>query len=402
MVKKHRVRTIDPMPWCRPVESTMSRPSTEQLWVAHRGTGAELSTKYKKALFQVENMPELVKARARARGTPVSEDWNNQRPYPLIEAVSAYVKPTAKIIDLFGDQHHADAATLSPVVLNGFTPALSSSDGCVGAVKKAIQSVPSKAALKSLLAKSKKTDGHESVQAILDGASTAEGVSAAWDTNEHKRLISSAVEHAINTQGPTKRRKVINPEHDGKEVKRYGIASPSAISDELCQFLGLEPGTEFARTQAVKSINTYITEHKLRDKTFVNMDDALKKLFRERETPILQLSISSALSPHYASKAKPELIKFLALSTGSIPRRTAEKLVMEKVIAQHCLNEATGMITPAGDMTEILGDNAFYAKDLGLKLEPFFVPPVPKKRKAKVEESKETDANEETSAAEKA
>ena len=49
--------------------------------------------------------------------------------------------------------------------------------------------------------------------------------------------------------------------------KPSGFVKPTVISDELAQFLGKEIGTEMARTEVSKDINTYIRSHNLQDKT---------------------------------------------------------------------------------------------------------------------------------------
>jgi chromatin remodeling complex protein RSC6 len=380
--QKKRVKAIDALPWWGTAADSVSRFSTEQLWVGLKGTGCEVNSKYKKLPFQVEHLPELVKSKSKGRRVQ-SEEWNVTRPYSCMDTILAYVKPGSAVVDVFGAEHHADAATLSPVVVGGFTAALSSTSGAVGSIKTAIATVPSKAALKSLLAKTKRGEESADVSAILDKASEGEE----WTSAAHRRLMACTVEYVIDHQGSAKRKRVVA---EGAEVKRYGIASPSVISDELCDFLKIEHGSEYARTQAVKAINAYITEHGLRDKTFVKVDPTLEKLFGQHEEPMFQLNISKALSPHYASKAKEELIQFLELPGKSIPRVTAEKRIMQKLNESGCIDPATSMVNPTGAVAELLGPNAFFAKDLGGRLDELFVAAAPKKKKTK-RDNKSTD-----------
>jgi chromatin remodeling complex protein RSC6 len=50
-------------------------------------------------------------------------------------------------------------------------------------------------------------------------------------------------------------------------VKRSpsGFAKPTKLSDELCTFLGVPSGTEMARTDVTRMLNTYIKKHGLQD-----------------------------------------------------------------------------------------------------------------------------------------
>ena len=70
---------------------------------------------------------------------------------------------------------------------------------------------------------------------------------------------------------------------DPNRAKRppSGFAKPALISNELCSFLGVENGTEMARTEVTKHLTTYIKEHNLQDqenKRKILPDSALQKL----------------------------------------------------------------------------------------------------------------------------
>jgi chromatin remodeling complex protein RSC6 len=65
--------------------------------------------------------------------------------------------------------------------------------------------------------------------------------------------------------------------------KPSGFVKPTVISDELAQFLGKEIGTEMARTEVSKDINTYIRSHNLQDKAngrIIHPDAKLTKLLK--------------------------------------------------------------------------------------------------------------------------
>jgi chromatin remodeling complex protein RSC6 len=65
------------------------------------------------------------------------------------------------------------------------------------------------------------------------------------------------------------------------ERKPSGFVKPTAISNELAHFLGKSIGTEMARTEVSKEINTYIRSHNLQDKDngrIIHPDAKLTKL----------------------------------------------------------------------------------------------------------------------------
>lgn len=60
-----------------------------------------------------------------------------------------------------------------------------------------------------------------------------------------------------------------------------GFAKPSKISDQLCEFMGMEKGTELARTEVTKYLHEYIKKNSLQvetNKTLIVPDTNLKTL----------------------------------------------------------------------------------------------------------------------------
>ena len=51
----------------------------------------------------------------------------------------------------------------------------------------------------------------------------------------------------------------------GRPRRPTGFACPGAVSAELLEFLGRQPGEKVARTDATRAINAYIKEHRLQD-----------------------------------------------------------------------------------------------------------------------------------------
>ena len=66
-----------------------------------------------------------------------------------------------------------------------------------------------------------------------------------------------------------------------KKKTTSGFAKPAKISDELCEFMGMEKGTELARTEVTKHLHEYIKKNSLQvetNKTLIVPDSNLKNL----------------------------------------------------------------------------------------------------------------------------
>ena len=87
-----------------------------------------------------------------------------------------------------------------------------------------------------------------------------------------------------------------------------GFVKPTRISDELASFLGKDKGTEMARTEVTREINTYIRSHKLQDTTNgrkINPDIKLAALLKLKKTDELTyFNLQRYMSPHFAKANK--------------------------------------------------------------------------------------------------
>jgi len=86
-----------------------------------------------------------------------------------------------------------------------------------------------------------------------------------------------------------------------------GFVKPTLISNELASFLNKPVGTEMARTEVTREINSYIREHKLQDK-----DNGRKIIADKKLTGLLKLkkgdeltyfNLQKYMSPHFAKAA---------------------------------------------------------------------------------------------------
>ena len=87
-----------------------------------------------------------------------------------------------------------------------------------------------------------------------------------------------------------------------------GFVKPTKISDELASFLGKEKGTEMARTDVTREINTYIRAHKLQDSSNgrkINPDTKLANLLKlNKSDELTYFNLQKYMSPHFAKAVK--------------------------------------------------------------------------------------------------
>lgn len=90
--------------------------------------------------------------------------------------------------------------------------------------------------------------------------------------------------------------------------KPSGFVKPTTISDELATFLGKASGTEMARTEVSKEINTYIRSHSLQDKNngrIIHPDAKLTKLLKVAKGDELTYFNLQRYMKHHFQKATP-------------------------------------------------------------------------------------------------
>ena len=87
-----------------------------------------------------------------------------------------------------------------------------------------------------------------------------------------------------------------------------GFVKPAQISKELAQFLGKPHGTEMARTEVTREINTYIRAHKLQDPKNgrrILADTKLRSLLKlKKNDELTYFNLQRYMSPHFARNAK--------------------------------------------------------------------------------------------------
>jgi chromatin remodeling complex protein RSC6 len=94
-----------------------------------------------------------------------------------------------------------------------------------------------------------------------------------------RKLQKNTLKHLKDLTKKNKRRK-LDPEEKKKRAPS-GFAKPTIISQELCDFLGKDQGTEMARTEVTKELTKYIKSNNLQDEADrrkILPDKKLKKL----------------------------------------------------------------------------------------------------------------------------
>jgi len=87
-----------------------------------------------------------------------------------------------------------------------------------------------------------------------------------------------------------------------------GFVKPTKISDELAKFLEKPVGTEMARTDVTREINTYIRAHKLQDVNNgrkINPDAKLATLLKlKKNDELTYFNLQRYMSPHFSKAEK--------------------------------------------------------------------------------------------------
>jgi len=118
-----------------------------------------------------------------------------------------------------------------------------------------------------------------------------------------EKTVSREMKNAVKASSK-KRRSNVNR-------KPSGFVKPTRISDELAQFLGKTIGTEMARTDVSKEINTYIQANSLQDKDngrIIHPDDKLTKLLKVSKDDQLTYFNLQKYMKHHFMKATPAVV----------------------------------------------------------------------------------------------
>jgi len=113
------------------------------------------------------------------------------------------------------------------------------------------------------------------------------------DIKTFEKLINKLVKNYIKKETKPK-----------KPRKKSGIALPVSISNELCEFMGIEPGSKLARTQVTQYLSTYIKDSNLinpENKKIIIPNEKLAKLLGEdiNNIELTYFNIQTYMNKHF-------------------------------------------------------------------------------------------------------
>ena len=114
------------------------------------------------------------------------------------------------------------------------------------------------------------------------------------------------VRHTVDLLAKKESKKASKP---AKERKPCGFAVPSQVTDEMCEFMGVETGTAISRIQITQQINKYIKENQLENqenKQNILPDEKLWKILGEdaKEHKITHFTLQKYLNKHFIKTPK--------------------------------------------------------------------------------------------------
>ena len=123
------------------------------------------------------------------------------------------------------------------------------------------------------------------------------------DTLADFRQLEKAFEKAI-------KKMVKKSSKQKKPRKPSGFALPVPVSAELCEFMGLEPGSHIPRTDVTKRLMAYIAENKLQNpekKSIIIPNEPLLRILGEEVKDVLltHFTIQKYINKHFL-KRQPE------------------------------------------------------------------------------------------------
>ena len=105
-----------------------------------------------------------------------------------------------------------------------------------------------------------------------------------------------------------------------KPRKPSGFALPVPVSEELCEFMGLEHGSHIPRTDVTKRLMTYISENKLQNpekKSIIIPDGPLLRILGDEVKDVLltHFTIQKYINKHFLKRQLPATVEIVATNS---------------------------------------------------------------------------------------
>lgn len=127
------------------------------------------------------------------------------------------------------------------------------------------------------------------------------------------RALSNDVSKALKNCSKLAKNGAFNKKKKQKKVRDpnapprapAGFARPTQLSNELCEFLGVDRGTEIARTEVTKLMTQYIKAQNLQNpanRREINMDKKLEKLLSPPDgVTVTFFTLQKYMKPHFVT-----------------------------------------------------------------------------------------------------
>lgn len=184
-------------------------------------------------------------------------------------------------------------------------------------------SKPVKAVTKSVVAEPVLTKNEVVASEVVEETDTADVVLSDTFATFLSKLQSLATQmNGLKTEFRSLEKKAVRElktaqKYQAKRKRKNGNRSPSGfvkptlISDELATFLSKPSGTEMARTEVTREINTYIRANDLQDKTNgrkINPDKSLAALLKiQNGDELTYFNLQRYMSPHFAKAGQTKV-----------------------------------------------------------------------------------------------
>jgi upstream activation factor subunit UAF30 len=115
------------------------------------------------------------------------------------------------------------------------------------------------------------------------------------------------VEKTVKKEIKNLRKESLKNKTSGKK-KLSGFATPTKITNELCEFMNKEKGTEIARTDVTKTLIEYIKKNKLENSEnsqIINPDEKLKDLLGiDEKEKLTYFTLQKHMNKHFIKQIK--------------------------------------------------------------------------------------------------
>ena len=337
--KKQRCPPLTlPKYWKHVTHKGSTRPTTEFLLLGYKG-GRDVLDKLMNEKsgtlpYQVVHKPDLGKKSRSVpkKNTNLDPEWVCDRPEEFLDTAINHLKPSVKILEVFGSTLKRMTDSIGPNVPGGFCPAYGSNAGlanCLNKVMRSMKKVQLQALCSALSRMAQADDADRATKVKEFGAVEASWtaivtsltdmkspVSYDWSSKDSdlpaewlRLAVLSFAQKNMADFGDLRRKRKRRKTNKDSPRACHGIAKPVVVSKELTDFLGLEEGHMVSRTHTVKLLNNYVKDNGLQNpakKIEIVPDDALLKLLRPPADfgPITYFKMCSLLGPHFPKESQ--------------------------------------------------------------------------------------------------